>query len=77
MDEAVQVPQLEAPAPRQSQGEQAVKEGDANKASALNAVDKARENLGHVAAEHEVHTDASGVVLTPREVEDVQAHGNQ
>jgi len=66
MDETLQTPQAETQVPGLSQGEQAVKEGDANKASTSDAVAQTREDLSHVAVRPVV--TATGEVLTPNDV---------
>jgi hypothetical protein len=71
MDETLQAPQVEA-VPGASQGEQAVVEGDAHKASAQAAVAKTEENLSRVGYRPVVL--ATGEVQTPRDREVELAH---
>jgi len=56
--------------------QEGIQPGLADRAEAIKAIAQARENLGHVAAGHEVHADASNVVLTDREVEDLRLNGS-
>lgn len=66
---------LENPAPAADQPEaEQTSQGIEDKAKALESLGRAESNLGQVASGREVHTDASGVVLTPREVAE---HRNQ
>ncbi|OGL25280.1 hypothetical protein A3A68_01400 [Candidatus Saccharibacteria bacterium RIFCSPLOWO2_01_FULL_48_13] len=59
-------------------GEQTgIQPGLADRAEAVEAANKAEEALGQVGTGRVVHTDSSGIVLSDREVADVQAHGNQ
>ena len=56
--------------------QEGIQPGLADRAEAIKAIAQARENLGHVATDHEVHTDVSNVVLTHREVEDFRLNGS-
>ena len=60
-----------------AQDSETLQKGLTDRTKALEAVGKTKENLGQVAAGHEVHTDASGVVMTDREVGEVRANGTQ
>ena len=51
-----------------------IQPGLADRAEAIKAIAQARENLGHIATDHEVHTDASGVVMTDHEVQSELAY---
>lgn len=57
--------QSEVAAPSQ----EGIQSGLADRAEAIKAVAQARENLGQVAAGHEVNVDTHGNVLLPREVQ--------
>ena len=62
---------VEAP----SQGEEALQRGLANRTKTLEAVNKARVNLGQVAAGHEVHTDMQGNILGPQDLQELREKG--